>query len=36
MMNKRTLAAVALLTEAEAARVFKMGTTKFKARCVNL
>jgi hypothetical protein len=33
-MNKRTLASVALLTEAEAARVFNMGTTRFKARCV--
>lgn len=34
MMNKATLASVALLTEAEAARVFNMGTTRFKARCV--
>ena len=33
-LNKVTLASVALLTESEAARVFEMGTTRFKARCV--
>ena len=32
MMNKATLAQVALLTESEAARVFNMGTTRFKAK----
>jgi len=32
-MNKRALAAVALLSEADAAKVFNMGTTRFKARC---
>ena len=34
VLNKVTLASVALLTETEAARVFNMGTTSFKARCV--
>ena len=34
-MNKKSLAEVALLTESEAAKMFKMGTTRFKARYVN-
>lgn len=33
-MTKESLAAVALLTEADAARHFNMGTTRFKSRCV--
>ena len=33
-MNKKSLAEVALLTESEAAKMFKMGTTRFKARYV--
>jgi hypothetical protein len=33
-MSKKTLAAVALLTESEAAKMFEMGTTRFKARYV--
>lgn len=32
VLNNDTLASVALLTESEAARVFDMGTTRFKAR----
>jgi hypothetical protein len=34
-MTKTSLASVALLTEAEAARAFNMGTTRFKARCAS-
>ena len=33
-MNKKSLAEVALLTESEAAKMFNMGTTRFKARYV--
>jgi hypothetical protein len=34
-MNKKSLAEVALLTESEAAKMFRMGTTRFKARYVS-
>ena len=33
-MNKKSLAEVALLTESEASKMFKIGTTRFKARYV--
>ena len=34
LVQPRRLAEVALLTESEAAKMFKMGTTRFKARYV--
>ena len=32
-MNKETIASVVFLNESDAARVFKMGTTRFKVNC---